>query len=79
MLEREGADEKAIEGAKLILGAAVMSTQVKLAFSRTTHESNSLSPTSPTANLIVFHFVELVYGSPYAVSVSVNPSASMVG
>jgi len=70
-------------GHKLLLDvedeALLLSTQAKLPFSRITHESSRLSPTSPTANLMVFHILELLYGVPIAVSVSVNPSASIFG
>lgn len=41
-------------GADEILGAEVISTQVKVPLSSNTQESNSLSPTSATTNLIVF-------------------------
>jgi hypothetical protein len=74
----DGELEWAILGLKLTLGAILKSSHLKLAPSNTTQLSKMASPTSATANLMVFHRSSL-YGSPMAVNTSVNPSASMVG
>jgi hypothetical protein len=75
---KEGELEWTLLGLKLTLGAILKSSHLKLAPSNTTQLSNIVSPTSATANLIVFHLSSL-YGSPMAINVSVNPSASIVG
>lgn len=69
-------------GAKEILGAEVISTQLKVPPSNNTHESKISSPTSATTNLIVFHpslpASPICLGTPLAVSLEVNPSASIL-
>ena len=63
-------------GLVLILGEFVTSVHAKVESARSTQLSKLLSPTSPTANLIVFHSL---FGVPIAVNVTVNPSISIAG
>ena len=69
-------------GSDETLGAEVMSTQVNVPLSNSTHESKIASPTSATTSLMVFHPSSppvTVLGFPRAVSLEVIPSASTLG